>query len=104
MLLGDVTPHLDLAEKLIHIFGIPGVIGAIVWLARVYERGTQQLRDIDEGTKIAIKTTAEVKSAVDTIQNNHMAHLAEELKGQTGLLTSMDKNLAILADRLTRGV
>ena len=98
----DPTPHLDVIEKLSHVIGIPAIVGAIVWLVRTYDASVRQLKDIHEGTEKAIKTTAEVKASVDTIQNNHMAHLSADLKEQTALLTNMDKSLAIIADRTAR--
>jgi hypothetical protein len=55
-----------------------------------------------------LKQVADVKLAVDTIQTNHLEHLAasttalnETMKESVKILTSMDKGIAILVDRGT---
>lgn len=96
------SPFLDNARDIIHIVGIPGIIGAIVWMIRKNDNAQRQLHDIDNNTKLSVTTVAEVKAAVDVMQNNHLAHVQKELEGQTPILQNMDKNISILVDRTPR--
>jgi hypothetical protein len=98
----DPTPHLDIVEKLTHIIGIPAIVAGIVWLVRTFDASQRQWKDIDSNSKAAFDTASVIKSQVDVLQNNHMAHMETELKNQTQLLTSVDKNIAIIADRTPR--
>lgn len=99
----STTPHVDFVEKIVHIVGIPALIGGVVKFIRSHERSAKQLSEIEKRTRETEKTSAEVKAAVDTVANNHLAHLAVEVKEQTALLQSMDKNIAIIVDRFPRG-
>jgi hypothetical protein len=98
----DPTPHLDLAEKLVRIFGWPSLVGVVIWLVRTFDASNRKLTDIDKHSKAAFDTVVVVQAQVDTMQSNHMAHMQDELKGQTVILASMDKNIGILVDRTPR--
>jgi|SRR5208282_3994697 len=97
-----VTPHLDTLDKIVRVVSLPAIFGGIIWLVRTFDASQRQWKDIDTNSKAAFETASTIKSQVDVLQNNHMAHMEVELKGQTTLLTSMDKNLAIIADRTPR--
>jgi len=98
----DPTPHLDLAEKLVRIVGWPSLVGVVIWLVRTFDASNRKLTDIDKHSKAAFDTVTVVQTQVDTMQSNHMAHMQEELKGQTVILTNMDKNIGLLVDRTPR--
>lgn len=98
----STTTHLDTIEKIVHIFGIPAIFAGIVWVIRTFDAGARKLKDIDGNSKAAFDTAAVIKAQVDTLQNNHMAHMAVELRDQTTLLINMDKNIGIIADRSPR--
>jgi Mg2+ and Co2+ transporter CorA len=93
---------LDDLRDVVHIVGIPGIIAAIIWMIRRNDQSQRQLRDIDNNAKLSVTTVAEVKACVDTMQNNHMAHMQGDLNKQTEILTSIDKNIGILVDRNPR--
>jgi hypothetical protein len=93
---------IDQVDKLVRIFGIPAIVGAIAWLVLTYDRGTRALKEIKESTEIT-------KATVITIQTNHLEHLAEGMSGiaktqadTAQILISMDKTLGILSDRTNR--
>ena len=98
----DPTPHLDLLEKLVRIIGWPSLVGVVIWLVRTFDASNRKLTDIDKHSKAAFDTVTVVQTQVDTMQSNHMAHMQEELKGQTVILTNMDKNIGLLVDRTPR--
>ena len=98
----DPTPHLDIVEKLVHIFGIPLIFGAIVWLVRTYDESKRQLTEIDKNSKAAFDAASVIQGQVTTLQSNHMKHMQEDLEKQTISLSSIDKNISILVDRNPR--
>jgi hypothetical protein len=107
----DPTPNLDIVDKLIRIFGIPGIIGVVVWLIRTYDNGQRTIKAIDERTQLTEQAITSVQACVTTIQTNHLEHLAEAITGIAAtqadtlkVLGTMDKTLAILSDRSTRGM
>jgi hypothetical protein len=100
------TPTLDLADKIIRLLGWPAVFGGIVWLIRTYDRGVAQLRNINEDTKEARRLSMETHGAVNTMQSNHLTHIAEDIKAvnnvqskQLEALNSIDRGIGILVDR-----
>jgi hypothetical protein len=103
-MLQDPTPHLDIAYKVIHIVGIPALVAGLIWVVRTFDASQRQWKDIDMNAKAAATTSAQVQLNVETMKNNHMAHMEVELKDQTALLVSMDKNISIIADRTPRTV
>lgn len=107
------TPNLDEAEKLVHIVGLPAIIGALCWLVRTYNEGQKMIKDIAEGTATTVAALAEVREKVDTLIGNHMEHmqtslnfLADQAEKQSECLNSIsrtlisvDKGIGILVDR-----
>jgi hypothetical protein len=93
-------PHLDLAEQLVHIFGIPGLLAGLVWFVRTYDKGSRALKDVVEDTTETRRMVLETLGGVGEIKSNHLAHIQKEIENQTPLLTSMDKNLTVIATRL----
>jgi hypothetical protein len=104
------------------IGGAGGIFwGLIKWMNAVYHKTAEAVAHIDtiplaveKITSVALvsnatlKQVADVKLAVDTIQTNHLEHLAasttalnETMKESVKILTSMDKGIAILVDRGT---
>ena len=103
------SPTVETIHSIVEIFGWPALLTGFVWLVRTFDKGQRELRDIHDGTKLAVTTVAEVKNAVDTMQTNHLAHLQDGIESlaksndkAVELLVSVDRNIAILADRSTR--
>lgn len=97
---------LDVVEKLVHIFGVPGIIGVIVWLIRTYDKGRADIGKIVRTTSDSQRMTMEVHGMVETIRTNHLAHLAEDMKALAEdyrdgnkILGSIDKGIAVLVER-----
>jgi len=102
-------PQLDLVEEVIRMIGWPSLAAAFVWTIRKYDAGQRKFEEIGKNTEIAVKGVAEVKTAVDTIQNNHLHHLqegitrlAESNDAAVAVLQSIDKGITVLQDRLPR--
>lgn len=100
--MADPVSTIDVAEKLVHIFGIPAIIGAIVWLSRQYEGSRRAFTDLHNNTKLAVKTVADVKMAVDTIQTNHLKHLEDGIIALGSQSQQQVVLLSVIADRLKR--
>lgn len=98
----EPVSSIDVVEKLVRIFGIPGIIGAIVWMIRQYDATQRAFLSLHENTKLAVSTVAEVKSAVDTIQTNHLKHLEDGITALGSQCTRQVELLVIIADRLKR--
>ena len=96
------SPLLDNTRDIVHIVGIPGIIGAILWFIRKGDKNAQKLEDIDKNSKDAFTTAAVIKAQVDTLATNHMAHMQKELEGQTIILRNMNENIAVIVDRTPR--
>jgi hypothetical protein len=100
------TPHLDEADKIIRMIGLPTIIGGIIWFVRAYDRGQQKLDDIRASTKSAELAAVQTKSTMDEVATNHLDHMAKSLEAQATIhedqlrvLQSIDKGVAVLVDR-----
>lgn len=102
MMIQAMHPHIDLADSIVRIFGIPGILAGLVWLVRTYDKGARELKDIREDTTETRRMAMETHGGVAEIKNNHLVHLEDEIKNQTPLLISMDKSLAVIATKLDR--
>lgn len=98
----DPVSTIDVVEKLIHIFGIPGIVAAIVWLIRQYDATQRAFTALHENTKLTVATVAEVKASVDTMQTNHLKHLEDGITALGQQCTRQVELLVIIADRLKR--
>jgi hypothetical protein len=103
------TPTLDVAVKITHVIGLPAIVGAIVWLVRAYDNSARSNKEISEGVKETQRITMETQGAVNTMQTNHLTHMAEGIKelsvtqGETvKVLTSIDTGIKVLVDRSPR--
>ena len=103
------TPTIDLVDKLVRVIGIPGIIAAIVWLVKAFDKGASKLNEITNDTSETRRMAVETLGNVNTIQTNHLAHLADDMKKQAEkqdatvtVLTNIDKNIALLVDRTPR--
>ena len=99
-------PQLDLIQQLIHIFGIPAIAGGLIWLGITYNRSTTQVKEIADDTKETKRMTMETLGGVANIQNNHLLHMNENMKGLADsqdrslvVLQSIDKGIGVLVDR-----
>ena len=99
-------PLLDYADELVRTFGVPALLGGLIWAIRTAVKGIAQFKEIDNNTKLAVSTTVAVKAAVETMQTNHVAHLQSgiDLLGKQGetqvtTLASIDKGISVLVDR-----
>ena len=89
------SPLLENTRDIVHIIGIPAIIGVIVWL-------TKNWQAFDERTKNTEKLAEETKTMISQVTTNHLAHMAQDLGAQTVMLTNIDKNIEILVDRTPR--
>lgn len=90
-----VSPAIETTRDLIHIVGIPAIIGGLIWLGKTWQA-------FDARTKNTEKLASETKIAVDVVAGNHLAHMSKDLETQTTVLTNIDKNISILVDRTPR--
>lgn len=86
-------PQLELIDQLIRMFGWPALLGTLVWVVRKWDTGQRELKELGANTKLAVETVNVVKSEVETIKNNHLAHLQD---GITQVAVSNDKAVAVL--------
>jgi hypothetical protein len=87
-----VSSHLQLV-------GWPALIG-IAWTFRgLTEKLVQKWEAIDNRSKETLSTVASVKAQTDAIASNHLSHIESDMSKQTGILESIDKNIAVLVDR-----
>jgi len=87
-------PQLDLLDEIVRVFGWPALLGAFVWAVRKYDAGQHDFKEMKEDTTETRRMVMETHGGVHA--------MAEEVKGQTPILVSMDKNLAVMATRLER--
>lgn len=86
------------------------VVCSFVWKFKGgFDKYLNAIEEVKTQTAETNKATAEVKQTVDTIQNNHLAHLASDIKDvasqydkHTELLASIDKGISVLVDRSAR--
>jgi hypothetical protein len=101
------TDTIDLIDKLVRIIGWPTLLGALVWIVRKWDKGQADFTEVCANTRTAVSGVAEVKAQVDKIQTNHFAHLQDSMQTlvqqsskQVEILTSVDKNIAVLGAKL----
>jgi hypothetical protein len=89
-----------------HIIGWCG-LGVLAWRGRGYiDRFLASVQISDQRLQETFVVAKEVKAGVDTMQTNHLSHMEKDMgvfstkqDQMNTILTSIDKNIAILADR-----
>src|ERR1017187_849787 len=87
-------PQLEFADVIIRLLGWPFLIGTLIWVVRTWDRGQQQLKELETNTRISAATITMVKDAVSLIQTNHLTHLQS---GMEAVAASNEKTAAMLA-------
>ena len=102
-------PQLDLIDELVRIFGWPALLGALVWVVRRWDKSQEEFKKMAANTTAAVSGIGVVKAQLDTLENNHMAHLQSGITSVANsndkaveVLTEMNTNLKILIDRTPR--
>ena len=96
---GWIADHLSL-------IGWPTLIGFVWKLKGSFDRYNSDMAEAREQAGLAAATTQKLQTSLDTIQNNHLLHLSQDVKEihdvyerHTELLTSIDRGIAVLVDR-----
>jgi hypothetical protein len=96
-------------DTAIRIIGWPTVLGIVVWVVRKWDAGQRELKELHVNGRVAVETMNLVKAEVDTIKNNHLAHLQtgiEQLAGSNDkaveVLQDIKAGIGILVDRTPR--
>jgi hypothetical protein len=104
-----IAPAVEAVHSVVEILGWPTLLATIVWVVRKWDKLTGELRSIDKRTQDNLVTTTVVKAAVETIRDNHLAHVEQGVKDLASshdktieVLGSIDKNIALLVDRFPR--
>lgn len=100
---------LDYIANHIQVLGWTG-LGIVAWKGRGYIDDFLSSVKLSDQRLLETRAIAvEVKAGVDAIQNNHLTHMEKDMSGLAEkqdttieLLTSIDKGIAILADRGNR--
>jgi hypothetical protein len=90
----------------LQLVGWPALVG-ITWKFKgLFDRHFNSLAEVKENAVSAVQTTKQIKQNLEVVQNNHLAHLADDIKQvgiqyekHTELLTSIDRGIAVLVDR-----
>ena len=105
----DGTSVLIWASEHLQIIGWPMLVGIVWKLKDAIDKYLGNVDEIKADTKATERMALEIHGAVNTIQNNHLAHLAQDIKSvdnhfekHTEYLASIDKNIALLVDRSSR--
>ena len=95
-------PHLDLIDQLIRMFGWPALLGGFVWAIRKWDKASETVIAVQADTKI-------VKSEIEEMKNNHLAHLqvgitqvAASNDKAVDILHAINSGIQVLIDRSTR--
>jgi hypothetical protein len=97
---------LEWAIDHLSLVGWPTLL-AITWKFKgAFDKYLNGIAEVQKKTASTEQVTGEIKRNLEVVQNNHLAHLAEDIKGvgaqyekHTELLTSIDRGIAILVDR-----
>jgi hypothetical protein len=100
------TSALDWIANHLQLVGWPTLI-AITWKFKgLFDRHFNSLADVKESSESAVQTARQIKQNLDIVQNNHLAHLAQDIKEVSNqyekhneLLSSIDRGIAVLVDR-----
>lgn len=97
---------LQVVHDVVESIGIPAVCATIAWAVRTYDRGQQELKSIMKNSEATAAKVLVVDQKLDTIKDNHLAHLqagiesvAETNTEAVKVLSNIDKGIAILVDR-----
>jgi hypothetical protein len=104
----DKTPF-DILEQLVHIFGIPAILGVIVWAVRAWDKGQTQIKAVADDTRETRRMSMETLGSINIMQSVHLDSIkkgTDELVKKSDktieVLGSIDKGIAIIADRRDR--
>jgi len=93
----------------IHIAFWVGFLGLAWKVSREFTKFISAQHDVLTTAATTKALVTEVHGVVATIKDNHLAHLAQDIKEVSDhnerhieLLTSIDKNIAVIADRSAR--
>lgn len=99
-------PDISLVEQIVHIFGIPSIIAALVWLVRTYDKGVREVKEVREDAAETKRIVMETHGGVQEIKTNHLAHLQDGISQLAAsndkavdILQNIDKGITVLVDR-----
>jgi hypothetical protein len=100
------TSALDWVANHLQLVGWPALIG-ITWKFKgAFDKYFRSIDEVKAKATTTAQTAEQIKRNLDTVQNNHLAHLAQDIKEvgvqydkHTELLTSIDRGIAVLVDR-----
>lgn len=102
-------PHIDLADSIVRIFGIPGILAGLVWLVRTYDKGARELRDVHADVAETRRMALETHGGIAEIKNNHLAHLQTGIESvaksndeAVTVLHDIKTGISVLTDRFPR--
>jgi hypothetical protein len=88
-------PQLDMLHEIVGILGWPALLAGLVWVIRVYDRGTRQVKDISADAAETKRMALETLGSLHEIKTNHLVHLQA---GITQVATSNDRAVEVLQD------
>lgn len=121
---GDATAVLEWISNHMNLVGWPLLVG-LVWRFRgkvdgyfsSQEKSFQQvaailetveivkrdaMQKIDDAVKNGTASAATLMEKINILDTNHLTHMEHDIREQTKLLVSIDKNIAVLAERTKR--
>jgi hypothetical protein len=81
------------------MLGWPALLTGLIWAVRKWDAAGVAASAMKDDTTETRRMVMETLGGVTTIRDNHLAHIREEIQRQTPILTTMDKSLAIIAER-----
>jgi archaellum component FlaC len=89
-----------------NLIGWPALIGVTWKFKGAFDKYLSSVEEVKTKTSTAVQVAENIKSKLDVVQNNHLAHLADDIQGlskqyerHTELLSSIDKGISVLVDR-----
>lgn len=102
-------PYLDYLDQIVRVFGMPSIVGAVVWGVQKYEKSNKAFQQLSLNSQTTVDEVAKVKAQVTLLQTNHMAHLQIDMtrvavssEKQVEVLNDIRKDLAVVLDRVPR--
>jgi len=100
------TSVLDWIANHLQLVGWPALLG-ITWKFKgAFDKYFNSVEEVRSKSATTAQVAEQIKRNLDTVQNNHLAHLAEDIKAvstqyekHTELLSSIDRGIAVLVDR-----
>ncbi len=91
---------LDTTARIIQIFGLPAIVGVIIWATKVFVRAQQEMKNTRDAALDAAQEAGIAADAIQNVRDNHLHSIETVLAGRTPLLNAGLESLRTQSESL----